>query len=86
MSRPQRTSLIRQRIGKTNYEMEIALGDGHWIVLYDNQPINIVKHNYYNDIKKYSRNGFPFEGHAHNLCKKLNAQFNTALFTVRKVA
>ena len=86
MSRPKTNTLIRQRIGKTDTEMEIALGDGHWIVVYDSKPINIIKHHYYVDRKKYSRNGFPFEGHAHNLCKKLNAQFNTTLFTVRKVA
>jgi hypothetical protein len=66
--------------------MEVALGDGHWIVVYQDQPINLVKHHYYSDVKKYMRNGFPFEGHATNLARKLNAQFNTDLFTVRKVA
>ena len=86
MSRPKTHTLAKQRIGKTDTEIEIALGAGHWIVVYDDEPINIIQHHYYTDLKRYTRNGWPFEGHAQSLCRKLNAQFNTALFTVRKVA
>lgn len=85
MSRPSPTILNRIRIGKTDYESIIIQGTGHWTVVYDNEPINIIRSYYYGDRKKYVNNGFANEGHAKNLAKKLNAQFGTDKFTVRKL-
>ena len=85
MSRPTPQILTQQRIGQTNLEIKIQLGEGHWVVVYADQPINLVKSNYYSDYKKYIRNGFPHEGHAQNLARKLNHQFGTDQFTVKKV-
>jgi len=85
MSRPKPTILTQQRIGRTDWEIRIQAGEGHWVVVYQGQPINIVRDYYYADRKKYTRNGFALEGHAQNLCRKLNAQFKTTDFTVVKV-
>lgn len=85
MSRPKPTRLAQQRIGKTDFEWVIQQGDGYWVVVYQGQAINIVRNYYYGDRKKYTRNGFAHEGHALNLCRKLNHQFKTEDFTVVKV-
>jgi hypothetical protein len=85
MSRPAPTILTQQRIGKTDWEIRIQAGEGHWVVVYQDQPINIVKDYYYADRKKYMRNGFAHAGHAANLARKLNAQFGTQDFPVRKI-
>jgi hypothetical protein len=65
--------------------MIIQAGDGYWTVVWQGQPITIVRNYYYGDRKKYTRNGFAHEGHAQNLARKLNAQFKTTDFTVVKV-
>lgn len=85
MSRPTPRILTQQRLGKTDWEIRIQAGDGFWCVMYQDQPINIVKDYYYADRKKYMRNGFAHEGHAVNLARKLNAQFDTQDFTVKRL-
>jgi hypothetical protein len=85
MSRPKPIVLAQQRIGKTDFEMVIQQGDGYWVVVWQGQPVNVVRNYYYGDNKKYTRNGFAHEGHALNLCRKLNSQFKTEDFTVVKV-
>ena len=85
MTRPKPHILAEQRIGRTDYYLRIQQGEGHWVVVYDNQPINIVRDYYYGDRKKYTRNGFAHPGHAENLARKLNRQFSTDLFSVRKI-
>ena len=85
MARPKPTILLQQRIGQTDLEMLILKGEGYWTVLYNNEPINIAREHYYIDRKKYSNTGFAHEGHAVNLARKLNHQFDTDKFTVRKL-
>ena len=85
MTRPAPTILNRTRIGRTDRETVILAADGHWTVVYEGQPINILNTYYYIDRKKYCNNGFAHEGHARNLARKLNQQFSTDKFTVRKL-
>ena len=57
---------------------------GIWAVYYDDQPINLKSSHYLNGdaAPKYKKTSFSNPGHARNLCRKLNAQFKTDMFTV----
>lgn len=85
MSRHAPDIIMRTRIGKTDRETLILRADGHWTVVYDGRPINILNTYYYIDRKKYVNNGFAGQGHAENLAQKLNHQFNTDKFEARKL-
>lgn len=85
MSRPPPDIITRTRIGRTERETVIMAAEGHWTVVYDGQPINIMNTYYYIDRKKYVNNGFAGPGHAENLARKLNHQFNTDKFEARKL-
>ena len=81
MSRPKPTVLL-EKVEKETYKAEQVLAsDGIWAVYYDKNPLiktfNMLI-SYPSQYKKVSSN----PRHAINLCKKLNRQFQTDLFTV----
>jgi hypothetical protein len=55
-----------------------------WAVFYDTKPINLKTSNMLVQYPgpKYKKVSFSNPGHAHNLARKLNAQFKTEKFTV----
>jgi hypothetical protein len=55
-----------------------------WAVFYEDTPINLKTSNMLVQTPgpKYKKVSFSNPGHAHNLSKKLNAQFKTDKFTV----
>ncbi len=84
MSRPKPT-IILEHVNKTTYISEQVLGsDGIWAVYYDNKAINLKTHNILVSYPgpKYKKVSFSNQGHAVNLCKKLNALFKTDKFSV----
>ena len=84
MSRPKPT-VILEHVNKTTYKSEqILSSDGIWAVFYDNNPINLKSHNILVNYPgpKYKKVSFSNQGHAFNLCKKLNALFKTDKFSV----
>ena len=86
MARPQAPILLQQRIGQSSRQLTIAQARGYWIVVLDDQPINIISDSVWGfDTKKYVKNGWPNRHSAQTLCDKLNHWFNTDRFTVRQV-
>jgi hypothetical protein len=84
MSRPKPTVLIEQ-VHKTTYKCDQILeSQGIWAVFYDSKPINLKSSNLVTSYPgpKYKKVSFSNQGHAINLCKKLNALFKTDKFTV----
>lgn len=84
MSRPKPTVLIEQ-VQKTTYKCDQILeSQGIWAVLYENKPINLKSSNLVTSYPgpKYKKVSFSNQGHAINLCKKLNALFKTDKFSV----
>lgn len=84
MSRPKPT-IVLEHVNKTTYVAEqVISSEGIWAVFYDNKPINLKTHNILVSYPgpKYKKSTFSNPGHAHNLCKKLNALFKTDKFAV----
>ena len=84
MSRPKPTVLL-EYTDKKNYKIEQILdSDAIWAVFYKNQPFNLKSFNSLSSYPgpKYKKVSFSNQGHAINLCKKLNRMFNSNLFTV----
>ena len=84
MSRPKPSVLI-EHTNKQSYKTEQVLAsEGVWAVFYNNTPINLKTSNMLTQYPgpKYKKVSFSNPGHAHNLSKKLNAQFKTDKFTV----
>lgn len=84
MSRPKPTVLIEQ-VQKTTYKCDQILeSQGIWAVFYENKPINLKSSNLVTSYPgpKYKKVSFSNQGHAINLCKKLNALFKTDKFSV----
>lgn len=84
MSRPKPNVLI-EHTNKTTYKTEQVLSsEGVWAVFYDTKPINLKTSNMLVQYPgpKYKKVSFSNPGHAHNLARKLNAQFKTEKFTV----
>lgn len=84
MSRSQ-PKVILEHVDKNSYRCDqIVEAAGIWAVFFDGQPINLKSSHYLaNDtVPKYKKSSFSNPGHARNLCKKLNSQFNTSKFTV----
>ena len=84
MSRTQ-PKVILEHVDKATYKCDqIVEAAGIWAVFYNDQPINL-KSQHYLDVEatpKYKKTSFSNPGHARNLCRKLNKQFNTDKFTV----
>jgi len=84
MSRPKPQVLL-ELTNKSTYKTEQVLSSaGVWAVFYDNGPINLKTSNMLvqQPGPKYKKVSFSNPGHAHNLSKKLNAQFKTDKFSV----
>ena len=84
MSRPKPNVLL-ELTNKATYKTEQVLSSaGVWAVFYDSTPINLKTSNklVQHPGPKYKKVSFSNPGHAHNLSKKLNAQFKTDKFTV----
>jgi len=84
MSRPKPTILL-EKVEKETYKAEQVLASqGIWAVYYDKKPINLKTFNMLISYPgpKYKKVSFSNPGHAINLAKKLNKQFQTDQFTV----
>lgn len=84
MSRPKPKVLL-ELTNKATYKTEQVLSSaGVWAVFYEDTPINLKTSNMLVQTPgpKYKKVSFSNPGHAHNLSKKLNAQFKTDKFTV----
>ena len=84
MSRPKPQVLI-EHINKQTYKTEQVLAsEGVWAVFYDNKPINLKTSNMLTQYPgpKYKKVSFSNPGHAKNLARKLNTQFQTTKFSV----
>ena len=86
MSRPQAKILLRKEY-PDQASTEILAAESLYAVVYKDQPINI-KQRYYTMsglAHKYLKSVFPSPAPAKNLATKLNTEFNTTDFTVKKV-
>ena len=84
MSRPKPNVLV-EVIDKTTYKTDQVLAsNGIWAVFYEGNPINLKTQNMLIQYPgpKYKKVSFSNSGHAINLAKKLNKQFNSSEFTV----
>jgi len=77
--------VLAEKANKDSYKNEQVLAsDGIWAVFYDGTPINLKTSNLLTQYPgpKYKKVSFSNPGHAINLAKKLNNQFDTDLFSV----
>ena len=84
MSRP-RPNIIAEHTDRRTYRtLQVLAATGIWAVFYDGAPINLKTVNTLVNYPgpKYKKVSFSNRGHAINLARKLNAQFQTQLFTV----
>jgi len=84
VSRPK-PQVLAEKANKDSYKNEQVLAsDGIWAVFYDGTPINLKTSNLLTQYPgpKYKKVSFSNPGHAINLAKKLNSQFDTDLFSV----
>jgi len=86
MARPGAEILLSRQLDDFT-GIEILAAPGVWAVLYRDQPINL-KTRYWSErgeLNKYLRVVYPNAKPAENLAKKLNRDFFTEDFTVRKI-
>jgi hypothetical protein len=86
MARPSATILLTRHLDDFN-STEVLDAQGLWTVLYKLQPINL-KTKYWSqrgELKKYIRTTYPSPAPAENLAAKLNRDFFTDEFTVKKI-
>ena len=84
MSRPKPKVLL-EIVNKASFKSDQVLAAaGIWAIFYDNKPINLKIINMVSNFPgpKYKKVSFSNQGHAINLCKKLNEQFKTDKFSV----
>ena len=84
MSRPKPNVLI-EHTDKATYKTEQVLAsEGVWAVFFDTKPINLKTSNMLTQYPgpKYKKVSFSNPGHAKNLARKLNTQFQTTKFSV----
>jgi hypothetical protein len=77
--------VLLEIVDKKTYKCDqVVEASGIWAVFYDGQPINLKSQHYLDSesTPKYKKTSFSNPGHARNLCRKLNRQFKTTLFTV----
>jgi len=87
MSRPSPKIITENTNNETYHSTLILKAEGIWAVFYDNLPINIKTLNSISySTPKYKKVSFSNSGHAINLAKKLNKQFDTNKFTVVKLS
>lgn len=87
MSRPKPVVLAELVDKKTYKSDQILEAEAIWAVFYKGKPFNLKSQNSLGGFSgsKYKKVSFSNPGHAHNLAKKLNAQFNTSDFSVYKL-
>lgn len=87
MSRHKPNIILEKHDPKSYKTDQIVSSDGIWAVFYDNKPINIKSFNSLISYPgpKYKKCSHSNSGFTINLCKKLNAEFNTDKFTVVKL-
>jgi hypothetical protein len=79
------SKVLLEMVDKKTYKVDqIVEASGIWAVYYNNQPINLKNQHHLDDtvVPKYKKTSFSNPGHARNLCRKLNDQFKTELFSV----
>jgi hypothetical protein len=84
VARPKPT-ILSEITNKVTYKTDqILASDGIWAVYFQSRPINIKTQNMLVQYPgpKYKKVSFSNKGHAINLAKKLNKQFQTDDFTV----
>lgn len=83
MSRPKPKILAEKSMGVYKADQVLA-SEGIWAVYYQNRPINLRSINTLISYPgpKYRKVSFSNPGHACNLARKLNEQFDTNEFTV----
>jgi len=84
VSRPKPV-ILAEITNKDTYKTEQVLkSDGIWAVFFQGDPINLKTQNMLVAYPgpKYKKVSFSNPGHAINLAKKLNKQFNSSEFTV----
>ena len=87
MSRPK-PKIIIENINKKTYKSDQILeAEAIWAVFYQGKPFNLKSQNGLAGYpgSKYKKVSFSNPGHARNLAKKLNAQFNTNDFEIVKL-
>jgi len=84
MSRPKPEVLVEITNKETYKTEQVLASDGIWAVYFENRPINLKTSNYLVQYPgpKYKKVSFSNPGHAINLAKKLNEQFQTDAFSV----
>lgn len=87
MSRPKPNVILDHTDSKTFRSEQILEADAIWAVFYDNKPFNLRSLNTLTNYPspKYKKTSFSNPGHAFSLANRLNAQFNTNLFSVVKM-
>ena len=87
MSRPKPNVILDHTDSKTFRSEQILEADAIWAVFYKNQPFNLRSLNTLTNYPspKYKKTSFSNPGHAFSLANRLNAQFNTNLFSVVKM-
>ena len=85
MSRPQPKILLE--LDADTLKIQVLAAEKLWVVVYNNQPVNLRKLNWTLDgeHKKYMRNGFTNQANCQNLADRLNHWFKTDEFTVKRV-
>jgi hypothetical protein len=79
------SKVLLEIVDKKTYKVDqIVEASGIWAVYYSGQPINLKSQHYLDDsvVPKYKKTSFSNPGHARNLCRKLNNQFKTDMFSV----
>lgn len=87
MSRPK-PKIILESVNKKTYKSDQILeAEAIWAVFYQDKPFNLKSQNSLAGYSgsKYKKVSFSNPGHAYNLAKKLNKQFNTDKFKVIKL-
>jgi hypothetical protein len=87
MSRPKPNVILDHTDSKTFRSEQILKADAIWAVFYDSKPFNLRSLNTLTNYPspKYKKTSFSNPGHAFSLANRLNAQFNTNLFSVVKM-
>ena len=84
MSRPRPEVLVELTNKETYKTEQVLASEGIWAVYFEARPINLKTSNYLVQYPgpKYKKVSFSNPGHAINLAKKLNEQFQTDKFSV----